>query len=359
MKDRVEWIDIAKGMAMICIVAGHTGPKAVNDFVYLFHLSVFIFLSGYFYREEFSEHPIKFVSKRVMKLYLLYWIYETVFLLGRNLFFMIGWYQPDALYSGRAITTLSVGETAKEFFKICIGMGREPLIGAMWFVVSLMMIQVIYVAMRFVLTKLKLIAYDNLCVLLVFFLACIVSRVVYIPRLSPALLGLIFYHLGFKYKGRDKQLTINSNICILTIVLWLILLYSSFEMQMEYSQKAARYPLYFLATNIIGIICIVLSAKILEAAVGKAARMLSGLLRSIGQKSFDIMALHFCAFKAVSAIIILAYGLDATAIVDFPVIEGFPAWSILYIAIGIALPLIFGYARTYVRNKVMRKENKK
>ena len=46
---RIHWIDIAKGLAILCVFLGHTQstPSAVSNYIYLFHMPVFFLLSGY------------------------------------------------------------------------------------------------------------------------------------------------------------------------------------------------------------------------------------------------------------------------------------------------------------------------
>lgn len=46
---RQEYIDIAKGLGILCVVYGHTfGFDEFGNFVYLFHMPLFFILSGAF-----------------------------------------------------------------------------------------------------------------------------------------------------------------------------------------------------------------------------------------------------------------------------------------------------------------------
>lgn len=51
MKNRIKFLDIAKGIAILAIIAGHTGPDWVKQFVFTFHVPVFFIISGYFLKE--------------------------------------------------------------------------------------------------------------------------------------------------------------------------------------------------------------------------------------------------------------------------------------------------------------------
>nr|WP_305134739.1 acyltransferase family protein [uncultured Acetatifactor sp.] len=49
---RQRWIDVVKGIAMVCVILGHSGGVRIgtvnlNDYVYVFHLPVFFMISGY------------------------------------------------------------------------------------------------------------------------------------------------------------------------------------------------------------------------------------------------------------------------------------------------------------------------
>lgn len=49
---RLEYVDVARGIAMICIVLGHLGNPDINRVVFTFHLPIFFFISGYFLSER-------------------------------------------------------------------------------------------------------------------------------------------------------------------------------------------------------------------------------------------------------------------------------------------------------------------
>ena len=48
--NKTYW-NIVKGIGILCIVIGHTGIPLLY-YVYLFHLAIFFFVSGYLYKEE-------------------------------------------------------------------------------------------------------------------------------------------------------------------------------------------------------------------------------------------------------------------------------------------------------------------
>ena len=49
MTKRLTYIDIARGIAIICIVLGHLGNNTINRVVFTFHVPIFFFITGYIY----------------------------------------------------------------------------------------------------------------------------------------------------------------------------------------------------------------------------------------------------------------------------------------------------------------------
>lgn len=63
-KGRIEYFDMAKGLGMMCIIAGHMGINIVNRCVYTFHIPFFMLISGYFIS---TNNSIKNFGKKRVK----------------------------------------------------------------------------------------------------------------------------------------------------------------------------------------------------------------------------------------------------------------------------------------------------
>ena len=48
MTQRIEFVDTARGIAMLCIVLGHLGVAPINYVVYTFHVPIFFLITGWF-----------------------------------------------------------------------------------------------------------------------------------------------------------------------------------------------------------------------------------------------------------------------------------------------------------------------
>lgn len=48
VRQRIDWIDTAKGLCMILVIVGHTLPygNLMRNFIFSFHMPAFFFLTG-------------------------------------------------------------------------------------------------------------------------------------------------------------------------------------------------------------------------------------------------------------------------------------------------------------------------
>ncbi len=138
---RQDWVDIAKGIAIIAVVVGHikfSWPDSkylpLSDlFVWLWHVPVFFMIGGFFLKNDRLNKPVEFVKGKVKSLYLpLLYIYIPVLLL-HNLFIRVGFYDTGIEYYGKYVTWWGILDFLKHIFETMLCAGREPLLGAMWF----------------------------------------------------------------------------------------------------------------------------------------------------------------------------------------------------------------------------------
>ena len=137
-----------KGLAIICVVLGHCTCDPVNNsfyesFVNQFHLAVFFFVSGYFFKEKYIINKFDFVKRKFKSLYIPYIISGIVFMLLHPLLFNLHLYNES----------LSISELPSQIFNLCIRLSsNDQLMGAMWFCPALLFVS-IYSLFIFILTK--------------------------------------------------------------------------------------------------------------------------------------------------------------------------------------------------------------
>lgn len=78
-KERIRYFDIAKGLSMIAIIAGHMGNAPINQVVFTFHVPIFFLISGYFMK---TMDDVAFIKKKARQLILPYVITCVLVILG-------------------------------------------------------------------------------------------------------------------------------------------------------------------------------------------------------------------------------------------------------------------------------------
>lgn len=119
--------DVFKGFGISFIVFGHTG-KTGGAIVYLFHLALFFFVTGYFFNEEkFGDHPFSYFGRRLGSTWPRYILYCIFFALTHNYCVVHGLMPAGAVMYGKTEFISSVVNS--------MVMERPELYaGPMWFV---------------------------------------------------------------------------------------------------------------------------------------------------------------------------------------------------------------------------------
>ena len=145
---RNEQLSILKGFGIILMVVGHSGaPDLLHDFVYLFHMSLFYYASGYFFKEAYLSRKLEFVKKRVKGLYFPFLKYGIFFLLLHNVFFRFNIYNGEYGFQGGASFLYAASDYWEKFLGLLKFGGAEQLLGAYWFLSSLFIVSILFLCL--------------------------------------------------------------------------------------------------------------------------------------------------------------------------------------------------------------------
>lgn len=124
---------IMKGIAIISVVIGHCAPLPfVESFVNQYHLAVFFFVAGYFFKEKYIG-DIQFVVKKLKSLY-------VPFVISGIVFFLL---HPILEYLYVYDAPLSIDKWQSVTFDLCVRLSSsDPLMGAMWFCPALLFVSI-------------------------------------------------------------------------------------------------------------------------------------------------------------------------------------------------------------------------
>lgn len=76
---RIEWIDMARGIGMLCVMAGHLNLSYLGRWMYSFHIPLFFFLSGYCHKG--GKNFKLYINQKIRKLLIPYIFFGTVIVL--------------------------------------------------------------------------------------------------------------------------------------------------------------------------------------------------------------------------------------------------------------------------------------
>ena len=162
-KSRTAYVDIAKGIAILAVVLLHVDfvfPKLsfinISGMLgWYWHVPVFFLIGGFFLKEERLLQPVSFIKGKFKSLYLLaLYIYLPATLL-HNVLFKLNWYSPDVVYGGKIIAEWNLKEYIVGIVKTLLCAGREPIMGAMWFVYALLFALCGYSIITYIVNKCK------------------------------------------------------------------------------------------------------------------------------------------------------------------------------------------------------------
>lgn len=356
MKKRLKYIDIARGIAIILVVMGHCDNFerwSIERFAALFFMQLFIFISGYFYKADLNsvKDLLLLVKKKCLPIYLYYLKFELLFFALNNFFLKIGFYNPSIQYGSKTISYVtSFREVVANTLRIILLAGREPFCGAFWFLVTLIFVVIEYSVIIYLSNKIfnnpqKRCSFINAVVALFFIIGCIMRYTVSIPRISPAITMLLFYHIGGIC--RRKEIKFNSLVLFLTSIVGLNILY--FLGTISINSNYFKNPLFLLICSLFGIYMVMYISKYIENHL----QYLTFILSYIGKNTLPIVALHFVSFKIV---MLIQYYFGSISFSELGILKGANNSNflyILYVITGVFVPLGVDYIINYTKKVLL------
>ena len=224
---RLPEFDIAKGIAILCVILGHLGIKSINRIVFLFHMPLFFLISGYFLSlndsfEQFSKKKFKqciipyiatCVAICIASVPVSMYFHQDV---GRNL---LKWFCGSIYGSGTLPGIIP---------------GFPSFIGALWFLEALFFgcLIVRYLIERFSLKDAAII------ILIVAYIGYATARKAWLPfNIQAGCTAAGFIYLGYIFRRESfVQKTINLPLLLslIFIVVWCVKFFNGFWLVQNY-----------------------------------------------------------------------------------------------------------------------------
>lgn len=355
-------ISICKALAIMLMCMGHTeGPSRLINFIYLFHMPVFFITAGYFFSRKYVDNPWDFCVKRFKGLYIPFVKWALFFLVAHNLCFSIGLLNEQyGNWEGGVTHPYNIHTFMQRLFDIVFAMGGydEFLAGAFWFFRALLISSIVFLCLFLVLhNRRKWLGTTATC-LVICALALIVAFVkiqfqLRIPTVMQGGIrecwGVFFFAVGVLYRKHEHSIPENA---VQTAIYFALLVAGS--LLHFHGMVLSPKPVDVLTlplTGIIGFFMLHHISQLLDRHDGRLKRFLV----YCGDNTLYIFVFHIVAFKLVTAVKILWYGLDWAQIGTHMVVHynsKTDLFFILYTIVGTAVPLLWIYCWRKLRSRI-------
>lgn len=352
---------ILSALGILMIVAGHVGYDILTVGglfpYYSFHVPLFMFISGYFYRREEEERPLFYLKKKAKRLLLPYFIWNVIY--G-----IVAW----AL---RSFGGFALGDaiSLKSLFLDPFLNGYQFLYNfAAWFVPVLFLTEMMNLCMRLVLKRLRLdsewlILMGTLLLGMAVVQLSIGGHVWGLYRTPGRILFLYpCFQMGHFYKRKLEARDTLGNLPYFAIVTGVQVVLSVCCNGLAYSSVwctgFANGPVIPYVTAVSGIAFWMRVARVLAPLLGErqgggdaVQNPAGGFFLYLGRNTYAVMMHHIMAFMLVKMVLAgIATHTGYLADFDFAafygnidyyyLVKGSEAFRMVYLAAGVALPLL-------------------
>ncbi len=356
--EEIQYWNLVKGIGIILVVIGHACNSSVgtpvSNYIYLFHLPLFFFVSGYLYNEEkYGDNPYANIASRLKSSWIKYVLIYWVLILLHNLLLRLNMLEESARFYSKT-------DMLSEMANAVLGMGHEMMGGTLWFVPTVVMASslfggvVTFSRKVFVLTHSATAKYFcqgiivSGCTVLGYILE---SRQIDLPaHMQIVLVVMPFLWCGYVLRKCKAEWKNYLNF-IIALIFGVILCFVNRKYTLDLVFFSV-YP-YMHIVALLGIYVCLTGAKLLQKIKG-----IKSIIEIYGKASFWIMFLHFPILKIFDWCYTVVFGnSDFAKYRELPISYTY-LWPI-YVVIGLGIPIILYGLIIYTRKKLARYEGEK
>ncbi len=355
-------ISICKGIAIILMVLGHTeGPHLLLQFVYLFHMPLFFITAGYFFTRKHLDSPWDFCMKRLKGLYVPFVKWSVFFLLIHNVLFKIGILNETyGNWEGGVTHPYTLKVALQRLTNIVFSMGGydEFLAGAFWFFRALLVVSIVFIVVVKVLDgRRRWLKPDAvLAVIAASALAFAFLKIQFGLKITTLVQGgirecwgMAFFAFGVFYRRHEGFF---KQHWALTLA-YLALLVGGASLGFHGMTLKPRLwdVLTLPLTGVMGF----LAFHHISTCISRHPGIVSRFLAYCGDNTLYVFVFHISAFKVVSVLKIMCYGLDWHQIGTHMVVHlntATDGFFILYTIAGVGIPLLWIHTWRHLSAKI-------
>lgn len=276
-------MNVAKGIGIILVVIGHASTNInLLNFIYLFHMPLFFFISGYFYKDEHTKAPWEFFKKRVMGLYVPFIKFELLALVLHNIF--LKW----NIYTQQMTNGYSIRDMITVAQQIVSFQHTQIMTFTFWFLPSLFFASMIFIAINITANKLTKHSEITKAILVVGVasLGFVLTEysVVLSWSLRTSMVAIPLFYCGYlfkRYESKVKHHFIIAGIC-------LFVLFTNMDNRIDMGTDVYINPFFFYMNALLGVYLIIYASKVLSRKYEKLR-----FLNYCGRNTIIIMATQF------------------------------------------------------------------
>lgn len=277
-RQRIEWLDLAKGIGILCVVFGHTHiPYLAGYLIYPFHVPLFFVLSGFCFRRKENENFGNFLLKKIKTLLVPYAFFSLIWIVYESV-----------------VSVINDGFNLNYLINEIFLYAKQDHLHAIWFITCIFLVELLAYFIVFV-CKDK----NNLLLIL----ACLFILFTYfykrfidvglIWNAEIVLPAMPFFLLGYVVKKQKVLFEKLTNWKLIPVYLALYVTIGFFNIKITgqsvdmYSNSYGNILLFYLAA-LLGTFFVVLLSK----AINKIS-----FINYIGKNSLIIFSLHQIVMK--------------------------------------------------------------
>ena len=333
-KDRIEYLDIAKGIGIIIVVWFHArGP--FHSYFSLFFMPLFFLISGYLYNP--NNTLSNFIKRKFLSLYVPFVFWNLCFLFLRSL------------------NGFSLSHAIRFTVKVLLTLDKDgDYLCAIWFLGALFTESVLYKVLDTFLSNRR---YSRAFITVVFCLRAVFAFQIDLPyRLSRTLILGMFFAIGYLIREQYAFfLRFHTRWSVIATSIAFLLIGTLTKHTMGDNEYSSA-PLFVIGALAGSYLTICLS-KWIESTPHPVMRKCKNLCCYLSRNSIDIVIWQFVCFRIAIAIQLIVYHLPITDVLKYGNrFDTSGGWWILYLITGLFVPILWAnLLRSGIWGKYLKK----
>lgn len=278
-EQRIEYIDIYRGIGILLMIMGHVTFGAYFDkFIHAFHVPIFFFISGFLFKKR-TISVYEYIRRRLQTLIIPYFFFGVIHFVS-------------AILTHCEIRIIWISNL---LWENTVGM---PVPGALWFLSAMFCADIIYYLMHKKIESIRLLSISSLIIMIFGILAIKIFPYKLPFAIDAGFVGIGIFHIGYLFQiyANQKWISYIMNMhrwkIMLVVIVDAIIIFINGNINMRTSMYS-NFVL-FIINVIISAIVLINIAKYIEkySSKCKVLAVISRWLKEIGRESIVYLGIN-------------------------------------------------------------------